>query len=277
MRNVLRTSFAAGCCAIGFSLLGGPALADPLPNLTNLNFLNYSGSAPKNYFNSVAPVGWTGGNGLIFIANSSTSAADPASPCGSTYLSTYGCPSALAIAGGYNVVEADGNPDFESGFNYLVTGLTPGTTYQLSFYQAASQQRGFSGATTEQWIVSLGTSGLTDCAGCLGGGNSSYHNADPTASIALTSLMNTPSEGMSDWNYVTLNLTADSTSDLLSFLAWGNNGNTANLPPMVFLTGVNSPSGLNAVPEPGSLALFGTVILGIAAALWSRKCAAAKV
>lgn len=277
MRSVLRTSFAVGCCALGFSLLTGPALADPLPNLTNLNFLNYTGSAPKNYFNNVKPVGWTGGSGLIFIADSSTSASDPASPCGSTYLSTYGCPSTLAIPGGYNVVEADGNPDFESGFQYEVTGLTAGTTYQLSFYQAASQQRGFTGATTEQWIVSLGTSGLTDCAGCLGGGFSSYSNADPTASIKLTPLMSTPSGGLTDWNYVTLDLTADSSSDLLSFLAWGDNGSTVNLPPMVFLAGVNSPSGLTGVPEPGSLALFGTVILGLAGAVWSRKRASAKV
>lgn len=271
MKCVLRKSVVFGFFAIGLSLLPNAAQADPaLPNLTNLNFLSFTGSAPKNSFSAVDPVGWTGGSGLIFIDAPGTSASDPTTACGPTYLSTYGCPSNLAIPGGYNEVEADGNPDFESGFNYLVTGLTPGTEYTLSFYQAASQQRGFVGDTTQQWIVSLGTSGLTDCPGCLGGGNSSYSNPDPTASVVATTLMHTPSGGMTDWNFVSVNLTADSTTDLLSFLAWGDNGNTANLPPMVFLTGVNSPAGLTT-PEPGSVVLLGTVLLGLGAALRRRN------
>jgi len=194
--------------------------------------------------------------------------------CGSTYLSTWGCPSTLNIPGGYNEVEADGNPVYESGFNYTVHGLTPGQTYTLNFYQAASQQGpnsgAFTGATTEQWIVSLGTAGLTDCAGCLGNNNSSYSNSDPTASIVATALMNTPSEGLVDWNYVTVHLTADSATDILSFLAWGDNGNTTNLPPMVFLTGVNSPSGLIS-PEPGSLVLLGGALVGVGLAVWRRR------
>jgi len=105
-------------------------------------------------------------------------------------------------------VEADGNPNFEASFSYAVTGLTLGTTYSLSFYQAASQQRGYFGATTEQWIVSLGTSGLTTCINCgpadptFGGNDSTYSNADPTASIVATPLMHTASQGLTDWNFV---------------------------------------------------------------------------
>ena len=250
--------------AVGLLVVACSAQAFPvLPNLSNLNFLQYTGSAPKNTFNDVDPGGWTGGNGLIFIDAPGTSASDPTTACGPTYLSTYGCPSALAIPGGYNLVEADGNPAFESGFYYGVTGLTAGQTYTLSFYQAASQQRSLTGATTNQWIVSLGTAALTDCAGCLGGGNSSYSTADPTASIVATPLMTVPSQGMVDWNYVSVDLTADASTQFLSFLAWGNNGNTANLPPMIFLAGVNSPAGLNTVPEPATSALIGLGLLGL--------------
>jgi len=51
-----------GIAVIGLSFLILPALADPvLPGLTNLNFLSYTGSAPKNSFSAVNPVGWTGG------------------------------------------------------------------------------------------------------------------------------------------------------------------------------------------------------------------------
>jgi hypothetical protein len=268
-KTSLRLAAAAGALAVA-----GLAQATPLPNLVNLNFLNYSGAAPKNYFVSVDPVGWTGGNGLIFIDQPGNS-SNPNSACGSVYLTTYGCPSTLAISGGYNYVEADGNPTYESGFNYTISGLTKGETYTLSFYEAASQQTGFGNGlnTTEQWIVSLGTQGMQICYDCgsadsyYGGYDSTYYNNDPTASIEATTLMTTPSGGMTDWQYVSVNLTADASTDVLSFLAWGDNGNTVNLPPIVFLAGVDSPSGLNTgVPEPTTLVLAALSVLGIGVA-----------
>jgi len=270
MRRGLLQFSVGGFFAIGLSLLSQPAQANPvLPNLVNLNFVNYSGSAPKNTFTNVNPVGWTGGSGLIFIATPGTS-ANSNSACGTTYLQTYVCPSTLPI-GAYNEVEADGNPEFESGFNYTITGLTKGTTYDLSFYQAAGQQTTFQGATTEQWIVSLGTSGITDnwvssgmtCNPCT------YSNPDINASIVPTTIMNTPSKGGTDWNFVTVSLTADASTDILSFLAWGNNGSTTNLPPIVFLTGVNAAP--PSVPEPGSIFLFGTVLLGVGGVIRHRR------
>lgn len=270
----MSTSLFKSAAVASLLLLVGSANANPLlPGLTNLNFLSYSGSAPKDYFVNVNPDGWTGGNGLIFV-DQPGNASNPNSACGSIYLQTYGCPSTLAIPGGYNYVEADGNPVFASGFSYNITGLTIGQTYTLSFYQAASQQTGFRGATTNQWVVSLGTAGLTDCAGCLGGGDSYYSNADATASIVTTPLMNVPDQGLVDWNYVSVDLTADATDQVLSFLAWGNNGNTANLPPMIFLAGVNSEPGLN-LPEPTTVALFGLGLLGVGASRLRRSPSAA--
>lgn len=249
--------------AIGLSLIASGAWADPLPNLQNQNFTQFTGSSPKGSFTSVDPVGWTGGSGLIFI-NSQTY---PNSAAGPIYLTTYKNPVG-SVTGNY--VEADGNPIFESGFNYTVTGLTVGKTYTLSFYQGASQQTGFVGTTTNQWIVSLGTTGLTTCNGCgpfnsfFGSNESTYSSADPNASIVASPLMTIPTGTAVGWNFVSVNLTANSTTDLLSFLAWGDNGTTNNLPPIAFLSGVNSGPGLGATtPEPATWAMMGLGFLGL--------------
>ena len=107
--NLIKAA-AIGLPAIAVSLgMAHTAQADPaLPGLTNLNFLSYSGSTPKNSFSSVNPTGWTGGSGLIFISTPGN-AGNPNSACGGTYLTTYGCPATLAVPGGYEV-EADANP-----------------------------------------------------------------------------------------------------------------------------------------------------------------------
>ncbi len=252
------------------SVAGNQAQAYPsLPAPSNFAFLNITGS-PKESFSSAAPVGWSLENGgsLIYIASSSTSSSNPSAPCGSTYLQTYGCPSALNIAGGYNVVEADGNPTYDSSFGAKITGLTVNQTYTLSFYQAASQQTTFSGATTNQWIVSLGKLGSylqtpnsngSTAPNC--GPDKCYVSTDSTADTVASTLMNVPSEGLQNWEYVSVNLTAKSKTETLSFLAWGNNGSTANLPPMAFLTGVNTQPGL--APEPASVAVFGVGLAGL--------------
>jgi PEP-CTERM motif len=279
MLSVKSKQAAAGLSAIGLSLVASGAWADPaLPGLQNQTFTQYTGSAPKGSFTSVNPVGWTGGNGLIFIA----SPKSPNSAAGPTYLTTYGNPFGPAVPGNY--VEADGNPTYESGFNYTVTGLTVGQSYSLSFYQGASSQVGFgfnnyvgyNTGTTNQWIVALTTvaSGGLKLACCgptdpLYGPTDYYYSTDANASIAASKLMNVPYAGTIGWEYTSVTLKADATTELLSFLAWGDNGSTVNLPPMAFLSGVDSPAGL--VPEPSTWAMMGIGFLGLAGVAWRRR------
>ncbi len=226
----------------------------------NLTFDQFTTSAtPKNYFSNLSPVGWqlgtTRGN-LLFIDSSGPSGC-AACADGPVYLQVYGPFPSPPVGGNY--IEADGNPDYESVFYEQITGLTAGQTYSLSFYQAGGQQTGFTGNTTQQWIVSLGMQALTDT---VTGGFGHYSNPDPGASIVATPLMSTTSGSFTPWQYVTVNLTADSSTQLLSFLAWGDGGSTVNLPPMVFLAGVNQP---DVIPEPATLALVGLGVLGVAA------------
>jgi len=159
---------------------------------------------------------------------------------------------------GGNFIQADGNPTFETSFNQVINGLTVGTDYSLSFWQAAGQQQGFSGATTEQWKVFLGTGsfsvncGVNPCTVSTTGDMTEHD----------TALMDTPSQGVHGWELVSMDFLASASSETLSFLAWGDNGNTTNLPPTVFLAGVNSPALPTPEPSTWAMMIMGFVGLG---------------
>jgi hypothetical protein len=267
-----KSTALAGVAAIALTLgLTNAVLAASL-TVTDGDFTSFTGgsSAPKCEIGS--PVtGGVGSCGLTSWAPSGTPFPNPnlvfvagtaaaASAAGSTPITTYGNPSG-SITGNY--LEADGNPTFESPVTQTITGLTAGTTYTLNFLQGASQQTGFSGATTDQWIVSLGTAALAiNCST----NPCTYSNSDATASTVASTLMTVPSEGTVGWNSVSVTLTADSTSDVLSFLAWGDGGSTSNLPPFAFLAEVGT-----ATPLPATLPLFGVGLVGLGGLLRRRR------
>ena len=154
--------------------------------------------------------------------------------------SNNGLPASSPTGGNY--VGADGA--FQNGaISQTINGLTMGNSYTVSFWWAGAQQSGFTGATTEQWQVSLGSQ---------------------TQSTAVVS---NASHGFTGWMQQSFTFTADNTSDLLSFFAVGTpNG----VPPFVLLDGVTL-NGNNPVPEPGTITLVLGGVLGGIGAVRSRK------
>jgi len=252
LQNSTRSLGMLGLSAFALALTAYGAQATVLP-VQNLTFDQFgpNGLAPKAIFTATNVLDWTGGTGLISIDAPGTATLPGAG--GNSY-PVYG-PFANPPPGG-NFIQADGNPSFETSFNQVINGLTAGTDYTLSFWQAAGQQTGFQGATTEQWKVFFGTGSFTvhcNTNPCTVSTSGSMTEDD-------TALMNTPSKGTSPWELVSMDFVATASSETLSFLAWGDNGSTTNLPPTVFLAGVNTPG----TPELSTWAMMGLGFLGLA-------------
>ena len=151
-------------------------------------------------------------------------------------------PTILNPPGGGNVVAIDGGAPYASSIFQKVSGLSIGDRYSLTFYQGAAQQEGMSGATTEQWQVTFGSS------------------------TKSSTLMNNASEGVVGWGQQTMTFIATSTSETLTFLAVGT---PSGEPPVVLLADV----AMSDIPEPASLVLVGGGLLALAVA--RRRASAA--
>ena len=137
-----------------------------------------------------------------------------------------------------NFMALDG--DFGTGpVSQTITGLTKGSVYAVTFYYAFAQQEGFTGPTTQGLTVGLGSSAKS------------------------VPLYNLPSQGFSGWMQETFYLEADSSSDALSFLAFGN----VQLPPFALISDISMVD----APEPSAWAVMGIGLLGLVGAARMRR------
>jgi hypothetical protein len=169
---------------------------------------------------------------------------------------------------GFYIV-ADGDPAYADTITQTIIGLTPGQEYAVSFYQAAAQQTGFTGGTTERWAVNLGNTVLTTSnyttAGKLSALMSPIQPYGPglDRDVTLPVGQTNTATAVSPWQQQTLTFTASATSNTLSFLAIGL---PDGRPPFSLLTGVS----VNAVQTPEPSEIVGTLV-GIGACLVLRS------
>jgi hypothetical protein len=235
-----------------------PAAQAQTPGFVNGNFSKTtSGGAPaaaefgstNNAFTPTQQLqGWTtAGYNFVFLPNT----ADTTGATGQATVKLWGpgnsglnaallplcAPQTGACsASSGNYVGADGAYEI-SAINQTVTNLSVGERVAVSFAWAGAQQSGFTGPTTDEWTVSLGTV--------------SASNPSQT-----TNLLSLPNEGASGWVNQTFTFIATSSSEVLSFLATGT---PTGQPPFALLAAVS----VTNVPEPASWALMLTGVAGL--------------
>jgi len=256
------------------SLLGAAALATLCGTAHAGVNLVHNGSFTQNNLASVAAAGYSGAE-IDYLWNYSNGVPDWSSPTsngsGGVYnIYEFGTASTNPNAdtrytssepqhmnsnftgdspdgGAYMIL--DGDPDFTGPLQQTVTGLTPGHKYDLSFYWAAGELSNRTGFLTSQLTGTFGSSAFATPV---------YDNTNPPGVPG----------SFSGWSKVSFVVTANSTSDVLSFLAAGAPAN--NLPPVALLDGVS----LTAVPEPATWAMLLLGIFGVGVAARRRARAA---
>jgi hypothetical protein len=239
------TAALAATAALAFT-----ASANAGPDLvTNGGFEATTAGAGQLGFNTNA-TGWTvasGGYTFLYASGTAdTTGSDGqygnVSLWGPNNGSANGLP-ASSPAGGNFVGE---DSDFQVvPITQTLNGLTVGDKYTVNFYWAGAQQSGFTGASTDQFIVGFG------------------------GSTQSTAMVDVASEGFSGWQHQSFTFTADNTSDVLSFLA---SGSVSGVPSFALLEGV---SVFAAAPEPATWALMlvGVGSLGAASRMRRRNAA----
>jgi hypothetical protein len=224
------------------------SVTDPTPDPTGNSFLLG--------FDGGSVTGWTSA-GYNFVYTTALQATTSGIHGGALSNST--SPLGYNTVSMWNVAAApDSNSflaldsDYEPGaVSTTVSGLTVGATETVSFYMAGAQQNNYTGASTDMLAVTMSDVG----------GAQSVTKDTPVISVL--------SEGFTGWDTESVTFTATATSETLSFLASGTPSN--NVPAFALLDDLSiSQTTRSATPEPSSLMLLSTGLMGLGGFVRSR-------
>jgi hypothetical protein len=174
-----------------------------------------------------------------------------------------------------NYLLVDGDDQYGAPVWTLMSGLTQGATYSISFDQASTEETGNSQADTDSWQV-YGISGTTPkyiCPTC------STPILDAAELIFTSDPMLNPAGGTTNWEQETFTFVASGVNEVLEFVTNAivtPPGTGAVEPPILLLAGVTNPA--VATPEPGTwvLTILGAGLLFAGARLRRRTSASTK-
>lgn len=220
--------------ALVVTAMAASAYASPV-TITNGDFntsSNHSNELSNGSYNGATVTGWSNAAGaynFVFIPGDNSAS----SSYGTNNVSLYTNPTS-PLGGAFLALDSDFG---QGAISQTISGLIVGDIVTVSFDWAGAQQTGFDGASTDYLTVSLGS------------------QSKNTATIT------DPSHGFTGWKTGSLTFTATSTSEVLSFFAVGT---PSGVPSFVLLDGVSATqTAPPAVPEPASLALLSTGLVGI--------------
>jgi hypothetical protein len=194
---------------------------------------------------------WTGNNGYEIWYPSATAATSEDALGQYTSTGNEHLWAAMAPPNGSSTfvgLDGDHSNGVASSISQMLTGLTVGENYTVSFNWAGAQMASRTGATTDMLAVSLSSGqwtnlnynyGASPAGGC--GWNGTWQ---------LTCALSNASEGFTGWKWDSMTFTASSSSEWLNFLSVGS---PSSLPPMALLTNVS----LVQAPEPGASGPWG--------------------
>ncbi len=259
MRKTLLATAALGSLALAPLLSTGVQAANLVQNggfetntLPTLNPANASGAEVDNnwHYGNDLP-GWTSPgastyNILFFgnVANASSIDADTRFTASEPQHLNSNFNSLSPNGGSF--MGLDGDPAANGQLEQTIMGLTSGQKYTLSFDWAGIELSNRTGYNSIQLTGSFGGDAFA---------TSTYSN---TASAGQPG-------SFSDWMNASFTFTADSSSELLSFLAVGTPA--GNVPPFALLDGVS----LTAVPEPATWAMMLVGFSGLGYAAFRRR------
>lgn len=249
-----------------------------------------SGGASPTYTRGVWTENFTGTNTTtteqivcvvgLTVANETNTCGNPG-PGTAQHISitTGGQPTGTLPVGTTNYAEVDGDPDYGAPISTQMTGLSIGSTYQVSFYQASNEEDGNNKAYTDNWLVYIipGTTGQYICLSTVCNAQvPGFPAVNPVpGDLAFTSAnMINPGQASTPWVQQTFTFQATAVNEVLEFVTQAV-GTAGFEPPFFDLAAVTTSQ---VTPEPGTwvLMLLGTGLLAAGYRLRRRSSPAYK-